>query len=224
MSTRSGFRLLPPALVFLSLISLTADEAEPSVLLHRNLRDLTQAARTIFLGTCTSAGNGSIRSKDAGIIRYTEYSFEVDELIKGELSPGAPLVFRQPGTVRAGSTGPALSPLGLVTATQFMDSPSYMVGQKYLIFLHAENTWGLTAPVGLLQGAFRLLPDENGETTAINGIGNLGLFEDMKIGVEFSSMQSAPNARKMLRQGRGPVELTTLLSFTRSLLAAAKTR
>jgi hypothetical protein len=224
MSTKSGFRLLLLAVVLFSLISLTANEAEPAVLLHRNLRDLTQAARTIFIGTCASASNGTTHTEDIGIIGYTEYSFEVGELIKGEPSRGTTFVFRQPGTTRVGLPRPALPALGSATAHQLMESPSYIVGQKYLIFLHAENAWGLTAPVGLLQGTFRLHSDENGETTAINGIDNLGLFEDMTTSAEPSAMRLALNARKMLRQGKGPVELTTLLSFTRGLLAVSKTR
>ncbi len=50
-----------------------------------------------------------------------------------------------------------------------------------LILLYPPSGAGLTSPVGLEQGLFRIFTDELGETRLSNGRGNRGLFTDVPL-------------------------------------------
>lgn len=47
---------------------------------------------------------------------------------------------------------------------------------EVVLFLNPVSQYGLTSPVGLEQGRFRVLTDDKGNRYVMNGRGNLGLF------------------------------------------------
>ncbi len=51
--------------------------------------------------------------------------------------------------------------------------------QELVLFLRAPSGYGLTSPVGLEQGRFRISRDRRGREIALNGRGNVGLFQSV---------------------------------------------
>jgi hypothetical protein len=190
--------------------------AHAGILVHKNVRDLVREADAVFIGSCLAVAPGSEQFADAGILGYTEYRFEVEEWIKGNPVPGRQIIFRQPRALPDRSLqGLAGSAVRILSYS--LEVPSYVPGQRYLLFLHPANTWGLRSPVGLLQGAFRVEVEGDGGTSVVNGIENLGLFMDMDHEAADSGLRLSSAERRMLQQGKGPVDLQALLPLTRSL-------
>ena len=54
----------------------------------------------------------------------------------------------------------------------------YKQSGELLLFLNPVSSYGLTSPVGLEQGRFRILRDSKGGQYVVNGRGNLGLFNE----------------------------------------------
>lgn len=176
---------------------------------HHPLAELVQEAERIFVGVCVSVGDGTLSQPGGGGIPYTEYTFEVRDALKG--SPGKSLTIRQYG-VRA----PRPTPDGtraLVTRARGM--PVYQPGQELLLFLIGDSSLGLTSPVGLDQGAFRLIT-ENGKKRAVNGFNNVGLFR----GMSPASVSAAPlpaEESQLLGVEKGPLDLDPFLSLVRKM-------
>ncbi len=57
-----------------------------------------------------------------------------------------------------------------------LDAAGYKKGQRLLLLLTKPNAEGLSSPVGLEQGRFRIGRDAQGNEVAHNGRGNAGLF------------------------------------------------
>ena len=60
------------------------------------------------------------------------------------------------------------------------DTAGYRKGQELLLMMNKPSAIGLTSPVGLEQGRFRILRDGNGNQVALNGQANAGLFSGMQ--------------------------------------------
>jgi hypothetical protein len=210
------------ALVVFQLYSPAA--ADAAILPHSNLQDLVQRATTVFVGTCVSVSPGVTRFDDVGQLGYTEYTFMVHDWIKGTQGQAGVIVFRQPRHLSERIRGADLS-LSLRTSGDALLRPAaYVAGNEYLLFLHAANKWGLTAPVGSVQGAFQIRRGPNGELEAVNGIDNLGLFKDVPASGGRLEAHLGGRDRELLRQGRGPVSLEALLPITRRLAGIPSSR
>jgi hypothetical protein len=85
----------------------------------------------------------------------------------------------------------------------FRDVPRLHSGKEYLLFLTAPSSVGLSAPVGLGQGAFGLV-QQGKEKAAVNGVDNVGLFRGMRTAARFA--------------GRGPINYSELASQIRAIL------
>jgi len=75
---------------------------------------------------------------------------------------------------------------------------------ELLLFLNPVSTYGLTSPVGLDQGRFRVVSDDKGNRYALNGRGNLGLFAQVTAktaphGITFSKQAMAMLANQLVR-------------------------
>jgi len=191
--------------------------ADAAVVLHSNLQDLTQKAGTVFVGTCVSVSRGVVRFDDVGELGYTEYTFTVREWIKGTQKHAGVIAFRQPRLlperIRRTDLLAALS----ISADALLRPAGYVAGHEYLLFLHPANKWGLTSPVGSVQGAFDVRRRPSGELEAVNGIDNLGLFKDMAASAGRVELRLGGPEREMLGRGRGPVNLDSLLPLARRL-------
>ncbi len=87
----------------------------------------------------------------------------------------------------------------------------YRKGGQMLLLMRAPSRYGLSSPVGLQQGRFRITRDAAGQLTASNGNDNAGLLRDVageasRKGVKFSARTAA-----LLRtHQRGPLPLQDL--------------
>jgi hypothetical protein len=97
------------------------------------------------------------------------------------------------------------------------DKARYGKGEELLLMLGPSSKYGLTSPVGLEQGRFRIVRDSSGKVNAINGRGNAGLFQQTEArartqGTKLSARQSA----FIREQQPGPVALSDLKDAIRT--------
>jgi hypothetical protein len=156
-------------------------------------------AGRIFRGTVVGATEGTVQV-GGGQLATVIYRIRVDEAFKGtfEEIKGeriATLQIVQPlKSVAAGGQRRLL--------TLFDDMPRFERGRDYLILATAPSAAGLSVPVGLGQGAFKIA-GKPGQETAVNGSDNAGL-------------QTNPTARA--NAGRGPMSYATLRAEIRRIL------
>ena len=124
--------------VWLWFLILSGTQLGATTVQTVNLFEMVKLADRVFWGKCLkmkTAQDGA-----TGLL-VTAYTFEVREGIKG-VSAGETVVFRQISQGQKGFGIPGL--------------PQYHEGQEALLFLHADSRIGLTSPVGLSQGVFRV--------------------------------------------------------------------
>ncbi len=167
-------RRLPTLGAALSAWLLLALPAAATTVLQMNLEQMVQRADSIFRGAVLDVTEGTVHAGGADLPTVT-YRLRVDETFRGEFPTvkGARLaevtmlgsVKRAPG-----------SPMRNLAAVPGL--PRLERGHDYLLIVTRPSQAGLSAPVGLAQGAFRIATDLK-EETATNGAGNVGLFRGM---------------------------------------------
>lgn len=196
----SIFRAALQATALCLLVALLVPGLAGTSLQPLNLQDMARMSPRIFEATCLSSTQGV----DQRGLPFTSYTFRVTDAIQGA-SNGQTVTVRQFGLrdVSANRFG------GLVLSVP--DMPHYLHGQRYLLFLPQQSRWGFAAPIGLAQGAFRIL-GKGKERMAINGVGNLNLALD--------TSQSLDQRLSVRRAGRGlhPVQGPVAYSALRSTL------
>ena len=160
-----------------------------------NFDEMVQRADRIFSGTVTAVEHG-VTAEGAP---YVAYTFAVSDSFKGDV--GTTLTIRQFGFGAAQPRGD-----GLYQTFKVPSMPAYKKGEEVFLLASAESELGLSAPIGLFQGAFRLNRDVDGEVLANNGSDNVNLFKDMT---------RVPAAVKSHR--RGPVKLSALVEHIDSV-------
>lgn len=150
-----------------------------------NLFEMVELSDRVFEGRCLSA---ETKVEESTRLPIVEYTFEVRQAIKG-VQAGQKIVFRQVGSMRGGIAG----------------IPHYRKGQELLLFLHADSKLGLTSPVGLAQGTFRL------EKTSDKGVGVINPFRNRNLGrnLAFAQVQesglSAPEWEQIQKEEAIPL-------------------
>jgi hypothetical protein len=124
-----------------------------------SLEELSQRAGKVFSGRCVATE--TVFDESLGM-KITQVTFEVDRVVKGEAD----------STVTIRMLGEDSGVPGL---------PRFETGEDVILFLYDDSRLGLTSPVGMLQGKFRVHTDKNGEKLATNGTGNRGLFQNLSI-------------------------------------------
>ena len=186
------------AVLLVLACSATAASLQATTLLHMNLSELAGRADKIFRGTVVEIGSGTahVGGVDIPTVRYT---LQVDESFAGEYTEvkGQRFVeIQMIGKVPPAQVGDA------VRLSVLPEMPPLDKGDSYLLFTTLPSQAGLSAPVGLGQGWFRLYGDP-GEEEAVNGFNNVGLFSGM-------SVQGMPE--------RGPIAYTELADQIRAVL------
>jgi hypothetical protein len=125
------------------------------------------------------AVNETSRAIAQGVMDVTDYTFEVERAIKGNVP--AVVTFTQLGHAARPATGKGgeiTSHGQVVTPSSFIHGMSqYVIGERMILFLVPESQSGkLTHPVGMDQGAFHVATLGTGDQVVRNGINNLGLF------------------------------------------------
>ena len=163
--------------VFL-ILSLSGPAGAHHAVLRSNLEEMTVAADRVFLGTCIAVQETE-RMIAQGMMPVTDYTFQVERAIKGNLP--SVVTFTQlghaarPATGKGGEItmhGQAVTPASLIHGMS-----QYSIGERMILFLVPESKSGkLTHPIGMDQGAFHVTTLETGGQMVRNGINNLGLF------------------------------------------------
>ena len=100
-------------------------------------------------------------------------------------------------------------------------SSDYHKGDEILLLLRPVSEYGLTSPAGLEQGKFRIALDRNHQLTAVNGRGNVGLFDHLEDRARMRGVAVPPHLSATIRRHQeGSLPLAdlrdTIRSFARS--------
>jgi hypothetical protein len=157
----------------------------------QNLAELTEEASVVVRGQVLSSrveAHPQYRSLTTVVV-----TLRVEETLKGSAS--RTFTFRQ----YVWDLRDRVSGLG------------YRKGQHVLLLLTAPSPIGLSSPVGLEQGRFRIARDAQGREVATNGYGNAGLLSNLGSTAERKGIAlSAPQRRMATEHRRGPIALEEL--------------
>lgn len=134
------------SLLALCLGLVAAVSARASSVLPLDLDRIVGDSTAAFQGTVT--GMRSERDPQSGLI-VTYVDFRVDDALKGPV--GDSYTLKQVG---------GRLPDG--ESYRVDGVPSYVVGESYVVFLTSPSSIGLSSPVGLSQGRFRIAPGAAG--------------------------------------------------------------
>jgi len=167
-----------------------------------NLDDLTQQAATILRGNVVSAVIEP--HPQFSNIQTVTVTISVARVLKGESSK-------------------------VFTFRQFVWDPreaaaaaGYRKGGELLLFLNPNSQYGLTSPVGLDQGRFRILRDATGKAFAVNGRANFALFNKVPGKASSRGLQFSRQAAVMMTAPQGRVPLESLEDAVITLSRAGK--
>jgi hypothetical protein len=192
-------------LVLLVMVACTAPAWAQSgaLTLPRNLDQLTGRSADIVRGTVISAR----------VEKHPEFSglntvvvqLQVKETLKGQAS--GVFTFRQYiWDIRGGK-----------------DAAGYRKGQELLLMMIEPSRFGLSSPAGLDQGRFVISRDKNGREVAVNGHGNMKLFDGISAQAVAKGIPlSARTASLVQKHVGGPVELRDLTALIRELAQAGQ--
>lgn len=197
LAPRQGIGLLTA--IFLVFVSATWPQGSASVA-QANLNYLVDNAQTIVRGNVVSA---TIEPHPQfPNIQTVLVTVAVAKTLKGQAGPT--LTFRQyVWNVKDGKRG-----------------GGYHKSEQLLLFLNPTSLYGLTSPVGMEQGHFRIVRDSKGQTYAVNGRGNVGLFSNVLTRSAGQGVTLSAQARTILGQSGGQVPLSTLEETIQALVAA----
>ncbi len=98
------------------------------------------------------------------------------------------------------------------------DAARYLKGQELLLFLNPVSQYGLTSPVGLEQGRFRITRDRTGRAYAANGRDNAGLFSGTEQRARAQHVKLSAKANSVVQQTTaGPISLDDMKQTVREL-------
>lgn len=164
-------RRVAALVAILALALLAAPPAQAVTVENLALGQMVERAGSVTTVTVLAARPSTVRLR-GGELPVTVYSVRVDEALVGALprhddGRTAELTFlRNPGPTET---------RGLIRRSNLPELPSLRVGGRYLLLTTTPSLVGLSAPVGLEQGVFRVV-GKPGAETAENGLGNAGLF------------------------------------------------
>lgn len=96
------------------------------------------------------------------------------------------------------------------------DAAGYRKGQEYVLLMNAPSRYGLTSPAGMEQGRFRIQRDRSGREMAINGTGNLRLFDGLDDNAKLSAPLTAKQTSLVAKHRGGPIQLAELTAMIRA--------
>ena len=84
-----------------------------------------------------------------------------------------------------------------------LEASQYRKGQELILFLGPVSEYGLSSPVGLEQGRFRILREGKSGPTAVNGRGNAGLFTSMVTRAKAQNITLSPRTSELAQRNAG---------------------
>jgi hypothetical protein len=201
-------KLIFPVVVVMVVVWMVSS-AYAQLVLQLNLEQLTSLSERVFVGKCLSVKD----LQDEGGRFVQELTFDVKETLKGPASEQ--VTFRQ--MVSSSLLSSQNSQPGAMTVQGlFRELPTYAVGEEAVIFLSAESRLGLTAPVGLLQGKFKVESNAD-EKVVVNGSGNRDLFMNADKSPKFKTIHLSTKQQTLLKDKSGPVPYSDFISLVKSL-------
>lgn len=191
--------LLSCLLAFLALSWLGA-QAQAATVLQLNLEQMVDRAELIFRGTVLDVREGTVQAGGAELPTVT-YRIRVDEAFKGTFQEVKELEIAEItmlGKLKQSRTATA-------RALHEIELPKLQVGQEYLLLTTPPSAIGLSSPVGLGQGTFRVT-GKPGQEVAVNLNQNLGL------------LNGVPGAPSGVAGESGPLPYETLATLIESLV------
>jgi hypothetical protein len=167
-----------------------------------NLDDLIQQAATILRGSVVSAAIEP--HPQFSNIQTVTVTISVARVLKGESSKI--FTFRQ----------------FVWDAREVGAAAGYRKGGELLLFLNPNSQYGLTSPVGLDQGRFRVLRDARGKAFAVNGRANFALFNQVLGKASSRGLQFSRQAAAMMTAPQGKVPLESFEDAVIALTRAGK--
>jgi len=198
MTTETLRRAARHALIaLLVLISAAPALAQRGAMVApRNLEQLTERARDIVRGTVVATRvekHPELTNLDTVVV-----TLRVQETLRGAAQ--GTLTFRQ----------------YIWDARDRLDAAGYGKGQDLLLLLNAPTRYGLTSPVGIGQGRFRIRPDGRGGFTAMNDTGNVRLFEGIPGTAGRRVALTPAGADLVAKHRKGPIALADLEDLIRA--------
>lgn len=166
-----------------------------AITLPRNLDELTDRAQDIVRGTVTDARVEKHPELDN--LHTIVVTLRVSETLKGTARDT--YTFRQ----------------YIWDLRDRADAAGYRKGQELLLLMNGSSRYGLTSPVGLEQGRFRIQRDRAGREVALNGTGNVRLFERLQDARKPAAL-TAQQASLVAKHRSGPVALDELAAMIRT--------
>ncbi|HYM01182.1 MAG TPA: hypothetical protein VEZ90_19640 [Blastocatellia bacterium] len=225
----------PLILASAAVIFVSARGFAHHMVVRCNLEEMTQKADRIFLGRCVNV-NETQRQIAGGLMPVTDYTFQVERVIKGKLPSeytftqlGHPQHLTKPKAGEVTMHGQVVT-----TATMLHGATSYQVGDEVMLFLVPNYLGGkITAPVGLYQGAFYRTTMPSGQELMRNQIDNAGLFTSPYVGsaltkdqarIVFPEEGQLANVRgvdtQALVQKRGALPVESIVTVVREINSA----
>ena len=97
------------------------------------------------------------------------------------------------------------------------DAAGYRKGQDFLLLMIAPSPYGLSSPAGMDQGRFRIERDRSGREMAVNGTGNVRLFDGLDAAARKPGIALTQDQASLIAKHReGPVELGELTAMIRA--------
>ncbi len=207
----------------LSLLLILVTDSLPFQMLPMNLQEMASNATRIVVGVCTTREEGEITSGSGGQpLRFTKYTFNVTEAIKGNI--GQTLTIRQ---VRLGGkpvpNGSSRGNAGIEQPLDFNPLPlsEYQPGQEVLLFLGEDSTLGLTSPVAMDQAVFDI-ESNLGQKFLKHRFANQFLFRGMSAQELAQSKQlSAAELALFSVKEKEPIPYAPFISLIRKLVTGS---
>jgi hypothetical protein len=198
MSTDNTRRIVKHFLLAVVACLATAPAAAQrgAITVPRNLDELTDRAQDIIRGTVTDARVEKHPELDN--LHTIVITLRVRETLKGQTRES--YTFRQ----------------YIWDLRDRSDVAGYRKGQELLLLMNGSSRYGLTSPVGLEQGRFRIQRDRSGREVATNGTGNLRLFERLENGPGKPASLTERQSSLIAKHRGGPVALDELEAMIRA--------
>lgn len=172
------------------------------------LEQMVEKADVVFVGRCLT----STAQEDPQFGQtVTVIEFEVVEALKGRL--GETHTLKQYGGTVAGKSH------------RIAGMPTYTPGEDVILFLYGESQYGLTSPVGISQGKFTFIRDEESALPPmiVNSINNNGLLmgfdRHMLTNDERFDEPKRKAIQRLVRVNRGPIPYEDFLLITKALIS-----
>jgi hypothetical protein len=197
-----SIRVVGSSIILLLLVCPTVYPQGGANTAPADLDTLVHGAQTIVRGQVTSAKvepHPQFSNLQTVVVTLT-----VNKVLKGEAT--STITFRQ----------------YLLDARELPAFGGYKGAGELLLFLNPVSPYGLTSPVGVEQGRFRILRDAKGNRYALNGRGNLGLFSQVESKANSRGLTFSKSVKEMLAKPSGQVPLNVFEEAVHTLVGAAR--